>query len=165
MHLEITIDTREQTPFHFPPEIASVTRGTLRTGDYALTGDSGFAVERKSFDDFLGTISSGWERFCREVGRARDAGFVLPVVVEGWLDDCVWHDDGELLSPRSWLNHPSLSPAMVLSRIGRLWALGACVIPCGTVASATAITWHLLKERKKGLLDEQERTLNQSQGK
>ena len=51
----IIIDTREQTPWSFPPEIP-VEIGTLKTGDYALAGDDAFAIERKSKDDFLGTI-------------------------------------------------------------------------------------------------------------
>ena len=89
--LDITIDTREQTPFHFGEGIARTRIGTLRTGDYACTGDRGFAVERKSLDDFLGTISSGWDRFQREIFRAKTAGFALPIVVEGNLDDVCFH--------------------------------------------------------------------------
>lgn len=91
--LEITIDTREQTPFHFDDHIAKVRIGGLKTGDYACTGDRGFAVERKSLDDFLSTISSGWARFQREIFRAKAEGFALPIVVEGNLDDVVFHYD------------------------------------------------------------------------
>lgn len=91
--LEITIDTREQTPFHFDECVAKTRIGTLKTGDYACTGDRGFAVERKSLDDFLGTISSGWDRFQREIFRAKTAGFSLPIVVEGNLDDICFHLD------------------------------------------------------------------------
>jgi len=89
--LDITIDTRERTPFHFDPEIAKTRIGTVKTGDYCLTGDRGFSVERKSLDDFLGTISSDWERFQREIFRAKSAGFHLPIVVEGNLDDINFH--------------------------------------------------------------------------
>lgn len=157
MPLSITIDTREQRPFHFPPTSAVVVRGTLRTGDYALTGDAGFAIERKSFDDFLGTISSGWDRFQREVARAREAGFVLPIVVEGWLDDCLWTDDGDkVMPPESMFNHPALSSKMILSRVAALWQLGACVIPCGSDLAAAAVTFALLLGRHK-FLKEQEK--------
>lgn len=89
--LEITIDTREQTPFHFDEQLVSSRVGTLKTGDYACTGDRGFAVERKSLDDFLGTISSGWDRFQREMFRAKSSGFTLPIIVEGNLDDVCFH--------------------------------------------------------------------------
>ena len=67
--LRIVIDTREQQPWHFPRHLAAVSRGTLSAGDYALEGDRGFAIERKSLPDFVGTISSGWERFRRELER------------------------------------------------------------------------------------------------
>ena len=53
--LRIIIDTREQIPWSFPPEIP-VEIGTLKTGDYALAGDDAFAIERKSKDDFLSLI-------------------------------------------------------------------------------------------------------------
>lgn len=89
--IEVTIDTREQTPFSFPSELVKATVGTVKTGDYCITGDKGFAVERKNLDDFLGTISTGWDRFQREIFRAKSAGFTLPVVVEGNLDDVVFH--------------------------------------------------------------------------
>lgn len=91
--LEITIDTREQTPFHFDDHIAKVRVGGLKTGDYACTGDRGFAVERKSLDDFLSTISSGWARFQREIFRAKAEGFHIPIIVEGNLDDLMFHYD------------------------------------------------------------------------
>ena len=67
--LHIVIDTREQTPWHFHPEVATATRGTIKTGDYALLNDDGFAIERKSLNDFVGTIGKGWDRFCREIKR------------------------------------------------------------------------------------------------
>lgn len=151
--MDITIDTREQTPFHF--DGATVRRGTLTTGDYAITGDKGFAVERKSFDDFLGTISTGWERFQREIARAKKQGYVLPIIVEGSISDCLWHEDThEILPPLSALNHPLLSSAFILSRIGEIWQLGGCVIPCEDVQTATAITYALLTERNKALNNE-----------
>lgn len=89
--IEVTIDSREQRPFSFPSELVSTRIGTIKTGDYCITGDSGFSVERKSLDDFLGTISTGWDRFQRELFRAKGAGFTLPIVVEGNLDDVVFH--------------------------------------------------------------------------
>lgn len=89
--MKITIDTREQTPWHFDRSVAEATVGTLRTGDYAITGDTGFAVERKSMDDFLSTISKGWSRFQREIYRAKERGFGLPIVVEGMFSDVLFH--------------------------------------------------------------------------
>lgn len=159
--INIIIDTREQTPFHFEPHLVNVRRATLKIGDYAIDGDDGFAVERKSFDDFLGTISSGWERFAKEVARARAKGFVLPIVVEGWLDDCLYYDSGtEIEPPISRLNHPNLTPGFILARVGELWQMGACVIPMGGVVQATALTYNLLNYRAKELSNGQAGTDN-----
>ena len=60
----IIIDTREQRPWVFPAYVA-VRVDTLKQGDYALEGDDRYAIERKSLEDFIGTIFSGWERFKR----------------------------------------------------------------------------------------------------
>lgn len=149
--LHITIDTREQTPWHFEPWQARSTIGTLKTGDYAITGDHGFAVERKSLDDFLGTISTGWARFQREVWRARDAGFpVLPVVVEGSLSTCCFRYDGEAFTPPEH-NHPRLSPAFVVKRVAELTLMGCAVIWAENAQYAAAIGYAILKERAEFL--------------
>jgi ERCC4-type nuclease len=79
--LKIIIDTREQSPWSFPPECAVTVRGTLSAGDYAIYGDDSFAIERKSLDDFLGTISSGWERFQRELKRMESASFPARIII------------------------------------------------------------------------------------
>lgn len=159
MVIDITIDTREQTPWHFSPDKANVTRGTLKTGDYAITDDDGFAVERKSFDDFLGTISSGWDRFSRELSRAREAGFTMPIIVEGWIDDCLYTDTGsEIVAPASKLNHPRLTSYFILSRIGQIWQLGGCVLPAGTSTIASAIAYEILVQRQKAISECQTKT-------
>lgn len=152
--LEIVIDTREQTPWHFEPWQANVRLGTLRTGDYALFGDTGFAVERKSLDDFLGTVSTGWERFQREVYRAKDAAFpAFPVIVEGTLAQCCFHwapeNGGTLYGPQH--NHPKLTPQFVNKRIAELTLMGCAVMFCDCPAYASAVALAVLKEREEAL--------------
>jgi ERCC4-type nuclease len=88
--LEITIDSREQTPWAFDSTLVHATRGTVRTGDYCVKGDKGFSIERKSLNDFLGTISTGWERFQREIYRAKDAGYNMPIIVEARFSDLLF---------------------------------------------------------------------------
>lgn len=148
MVLDIVIDTREQTPWHIEECYATVTIGTLRIGDYALRGDVGFAVERKSLDDFLGTISSGWERFKREIERASKAGFTLPIIVEGRIEDCMFtvSDSGEPIPPHH--NHPRLMPGFVLKRIGELQHMGANVYFAENAEYAMAIAYSMLTERQ-----------------
>lgn len=79
--IKIAIDTREQQPLSFDFKTESVK---LDFGDYTLMGDdySYFFVDRKSEDDFKGTMSGGFERFCRELDRTRSFGAYIFVVIE-----------------------------------------------------------------------------------
>jgi ERCC4-type nuclease len=63
----IVVDTREQTPLSF--SFPTIT-GTLPTADYSVAGlEEDFAVERKSLPDLFGSLTSGRERFRRELQR------------------------------------------------------------------------------------------------
>ena len=71
----IVIDTREQTPLVFSSAIPTI-RGTLRTGDYSVTGyEDSFTVERKSLSDLVHTIIHDRARFERELERTRPFDF------------------------------------------------------------------------------------------
>lgn len=64
----IVIDTREQLPYSF--QFESI-RSALKTGDYSLIGlETTIAIERKSLDDFIGCITTGRDRFEKELSRA-----------------------------------------------------------------------------------------------
>ena len=146
--LEITIDTREQTPFHFDDHIAKVRIGGLKTGDYACTGDRGFAVERKSLDDFLSTISSGWKRFQR--GRSKYTAAQMVEIIRG-----IFRGDAQsraIVPPQH--AHFNLTPAFVLKRCGEIEHLGGHVQFCGL--SAVAMCHTHLNERWKILTGEEE---------
>ena len=54
--LPVTVDTREQEPYTFPSEYATVTVATVKFGDYAVTGDDGWAVERKGIGDLISSF-------------------------------------------------------------------------------------------------------------
>jgi DNA excision repair protein ERCC-4 len=65
----LIVDTREKTPWDFGPDIDTVRR-KLDSGDYSVEGLEGrCVVERKSLSDFLGTLTTGRERFERELER------------------------------------------------------------------------------------------------
>lgn len=80
--LIIAIDTREQLPYRFEglglgnaesdgdPSPVSTLRISLPTGDYAVLGDSRFAVERKSLEDAYATFGRGRQRFEAELARS-----------------------------------------------------------------------------------------------
>ena len=146
----VTIDTREQRPWSFPPHI-DVELGTLRTGDYALKGDDRFAIERKSADDFVGTVSIGWHRFVKELNRMDAAGFAAKViVVEGDFETFCFRDrQGEIVPPDH--EHVRCTPQFLMKRIAELTMRGVAVIFAGDAELASAIALRLLFEREKQL--------------
>lgn len=88
--MKIIVDTREQIPFTFTGDRyadTTVGAGTLATGDYSLAGlEDRVAVERKSLDDLVGCLTSGRERFERELARACGLECFAIVVESRWSD-------------------------------------------------------------------------------
>jgi ERCC4-type nuclease len=80
----VIIDSREQTPYEFksPTEVAG-----LKTGDYSIKGlESWVAVERKTIGDLVACLTTGRERFERELHRGRGLDY-FALVVEASLKD------------------------------------------------------------------------------
>jgi len=157
MPLDIIIDTREQAPWAWDPNQAEVRVRGLAAGDYALAQDCyelddkravlgvRFAIERKSLDDLLGTISAGWDRFGRELERM--AQFPARVViVEGTFDACCFTtSEGGLRGPGH--NHPRLSPQFVASRIAELTLAGVSVLFAGDEGLAAGLAYRIFSRR------------------
>jgi hypothetical protein len=63
--LEILIDAHERYPYRFATQQAQTRRAPLACGDYAvrLGEETVAAVERKSLDDLIGSVTSGRLRF------------------------------------------------------------------------------------------------------
>jgi DNA excision repair protein ERCC-4 len=81
------IDTREQEPLGFNPQLVRPVRRALPAGDYSVEGlEQTVAVERKTLDDFVGTVIRARERFYRELHRLSDYARAC-VVVEASLED------------------------------------------------------------------------------
>ena len=76
------IDTREQLPLDLSP--LRVERGTLDTGDYALSGCDHIRIERKSLNDLLACVGRERERFDREVIRLLAYPVRVLVVEASW---------------------------------------------------------------------------------
>lgn len=140
MILNIVIDTREQTPWAFPENKAICERGTLKTGDYALKGDDNFSIERKSMNDFIGTISTGWERFQAEIERMVYYPAAV-VIVEGSFTDILNRE----------YDHPDIQPGFVFKRIAELTMMQVSVLLCDNPISAAGMCYKILVERKKQL--------------
>ena len=85
--LVIIRDTREQTPFSFSEYPCTVEVGTLKTGDYSVKGfESVITLERKTLCDLIGCLTSGRERFERELSRLRDYESCAVVVESPFRD-------------------------------------------------------------------------------
>lgn len=83
----VVIDTREQTPWTAEGLGMRTIRAKLDTGDYSLEGlESRVAIERKSIDDWVGSIMGARKRFYRELDRMRAFDFRC-VIIEGSVRD------------------------------------------------------------------------------
>mgnify|MGYP001327431575 CR=1 FL=1 len=87
---KIYVDTREQRPLRF-------TRGielkTLKFGDYAFSSKIATCncyIERKSLSDLIGTLSGGYERFIKEIERAKESEAYLVVLVEAKFNTALY---------------------------------------------------------------------------
>lgn len=156
MSITITIDTREQTPWVFPPGVCT-RRGTLRTGDYAVAGDAGFAIERKSLDDYAGTIGSGWERFLREIARM-DGWPARVIIVEGDARDLTFYEarerEGTVLVPPQHSHH-QITPQFAIRRTAELSMMGVCVLFAGDAELAATMALAILRQRAAQIQDQQ----------
>ena len=84
--MRVVIDTREQWPLAFSAEVQTV-RGTLAVGDYSIEGlEDLIVIERKSLSDLLSSITSGRERFVKELRQLRAFRFAALVIEARWPD-------------------------------------------------------------------------------
>lgn len=100
--LLILSDTREQKEISFDgiDGIYAVEKIALPFGDYtAMIGKDKDSLKqipisfaRKGFSDLWGTMSNGenYQRFKKEMGRAKDSGHKLILIIEGSYSD-VWN--------------------------------------------------------------------------
>jgi len=97
----ILIDTREQTPL---PITGPCKPASLPTGDYSISGlEDRFAIERKSIGDLIGSLTTGRERFMRELQRLRAYDFrrLLVIGCEGEIETGRYRSGA---SPRSMIH-------------------------------------------------------------
>lgn len=83
----IIIDTRETCPLKLNTKTEDKK---LDYGDYHYTKDKfNIFVERKSLNDFIGTLGKNFDRFCREIERAKKDDAFLIVLVENNISNCL----------------------------------------------------------------------------
>jgi len=83
--IEILIDTRESKPwkFGYPTKIEK-----LDVADYCPNPNiNNIFVERKEVSDWAGTLSNGYERFEKEMQRAKDTNKYIIIIIEAKYSD------------------------------------------------------------------------------
>jgi len=107
-------DTREQQPL----ELKKSKIKKLDYGDYAMAGkfDKGINIERKNISDFVGTLSKGYDRFCREIDRAKTDGAYLVVLVEDDINKALSFDHDFRL------RYAQTTPSHVFNKLRRILA-------------------------------------------
>jgi ERCC4-type nuclease len=90
--LLILCDSREQAPLDFSTyqEVDKVEVVGLPFGDYTAVLDGSpvpVCFERKSIADLWGTMTSGYERFRKEMLKAKECGHKLILITEGTYSD------------------------------------------------------------------------------
>ena len=85
----IIADTREQTPYKFNEDKTLTVFRALPVGDYSIGGfEYDVAVERKTLDDFVHSISKERGRFFTELQKLSQFDAAC-VVVEASMDDAL----------------------------------------------------------------------------
>ncbi len=80
----IICDTREQDPLVFSDAVIVESRA-LHVGDYSIAGlETDVVIERKSLSDLLGSITSGRERFEKELRQLRGYRFAAILIESNW---------------------------------------------------------------------------------
>lgn len=79
--MRVLVDSRERAPWTFEGQGIETEVVTLETGDYSLPGlEHRVAIERKSIDDWTGTVMRERSRFYRELERLRAFQFRAVIV-------------------------------------------------------------------------------------
>lgn len=90
---DVEIDNREQKPFVFRKGI-KIKNSTLKFADYKLINKNHFVFfERKSLQDLIGTLSGGYDRFKRELDRAKTDNQYVIIIVETNLQTALKFSD------------------------------------------------------------------------
>ena len=96
--MKIIIDSREQLPYEFS---VPTETGKLDTGDYSLSGaEDLIAIERKTADDLIGSITRGRDRFERELYRGMALQY-FALVVECSLMDLSCGHYTSMMAPKA----------------------------------------------------------------
>jgi len=134
----IKVDTREQKPYQF--KTTSET-GTIPVGDYSIAGiEDCVAIERKELNDLIGCLTTGRDRFERELYKGRALDY-FALVIEASLSDIVDGNYRSNMNPKAVIQ--SLLAFSIRYRLP-VWL-------CGSREYAQRITESILTKYAKGI--------------
>lgn len=140
--MQVIVDTREQVPWSFEhdPSI-SIVRAHLDAGDYSVRGfETRIAIERKSLDDWVGTVMRERTRFYRELELLRGFEFRCVIIEAGVRQ----------ITEKSYRSNAS--PASVLGFVSEVFvAQSVPVLLGGTRADSQILAASLLRMAAKKL--------------
>lgn len=119
----ILVDSREQTPFDiraYPIEVVGQPVGDYGVKGFSDWNNPAFIVERKTLDDLVASVTSGRERFMREVEKLRQFRFAA-IVIEGTEWEIERHDYQSQATPQSIMQ--SLAAIQVRAGVHVIWAM------------------------------------------
>lgn len=87
---QIIIDNREKRPLIIKKKKINIISDTLSYGDYAENKNSSLVIERKSKNDFFGTLSRDYDRFDRQIERAKCLNGYIVILVECQLSSILF---------------------------------------------------------------------------
>lgn len=134
----IVIDSREQDPLTFTSMSSEI--GTLSTGDYSVVGlENDFTIERKSIPDLIGSLTTGRDRFMRELQRMLAFPFRRLLVI-GSEDQIVRAD---------W-KHSRVNPKSILHSLHAIEARGIPVVYASNPTTAASLIerWAFWRSRE-----------------
>lgn len=109
-------DTREQLPLEFPscPSVEAVVDEKLDYGDYRARFKDGslskLVLDRKGISDLYGTMTTNYDRFKRELERAKQDGAQLELIIEGTLSEV-----------SQGFEHSKFEGSSMMKKLGTLW--------------------------------------------
>ena len=97
MAFRILIDTREQRPYGFKGSEV----GTIPVGDYSILGLEDYvSIERKTLGDLIACLTTGRDRFERELFKSRSLDY-FALVIEASLSDIANGEYRSEMNPKS----------------------------------------------------------------
>jgi ERCC4-type nuclease len=112
----IYCDSREQNTLCF--KNTKSLRKKLDFGDYAFSDalwSGNVVIERKSLNDLIGTLFSGYDRFIREIERAKNDDACLVILVECNLSDSIDYRNRKTLN-----YHITIPPEVIFHKVRNL---------------------------------------------